>query len=127
MTRGIPRFWMVVLLTALTASTCAAQLFPGRIAGRVRDEQGTSLPGAALKLTNPQTGLERTTTADENGEFNFPELALGSYDLAVSKAGFQTTILKDIRTSQGQVNTLSPVLKVGTVTTQVEVTSAAPL
>jgi len=126
MAQDISRAWLAVLLIALT-STCAAQLFPGRVAGRVRDEQGAVVAGATLKLKNPSTGFERATTSDENGEFNFPELALGTYDLSISKAGFQTTVLKEIRTSQGQVNTVAPVLKVGTVTSQVEVTSAAPL
>ena len=127
MTQGISRIWLAVIVSALAVTISSAQFFPGRVAGRVRDEQGAVVPGATLKLTNPDTGLERTATADESGEFNFPELALGFYELTVSKPGFQTTVLKDIRTSQGQVNTLAPVLKVGTVTTQVEVTSAAPL
>ena len=99
MAQDISRAWLAVLLIALT-STCAAQLFPGRVAGRVRDEQGAVVAGATLKLKNPSTGFERATTSDENGEFNFPELALGTYDLSISKAGFQTTVLKEIRTSQ---------------------------
>src|SRR5215831_17172699 len=126
MAQDVSRASLAVIVIAL-AATCAAQLFPGRVTGRVRDEQGAVVAGASVKLRNPQTGFERSSTSDDNGEFNFPELALGSYELTVSKTGFQTTVLTDIRTSQGQVNTLTPVLKVGTVTSQVEVTSAAPL
>jgi Carboxypeptidase regulatory-like domain/TonB dependent receptor len=103
---------------------CLAQLFPGRITGTVRDAQGATIAGATVKLTNPATGLERTVTTGENGEFNFPELSLGTYQLTVSKTGFNTAVLKDITTSQAAVNTIDPVLAVGSVSTEVEVNTA---
>ena len=115
------------LLVLLCAGTSAAQLFPGRITGVVKDAQGAAIPGATLKLTNPSTGFVRSVTADENGEFNFPELSLGSFRLTVSKSGFETTVVTDIVTSQGQVNTVEPVLTIGTVTSEIQVTSAPAL
>ena len=118
----------VVLLACccvlVSAPAIQAQVFPGRITGVVLDAQGSSVPGATVKLSNPSTGLERTVTTNDNGEFNFPELSLGTYQLTVSKAGFKTTVLAGITTSQSQVNTVSPVLKVGDVSTTVEVTTA---
>jgi Carboxypeptidase regulatory-like domain len=114
-------------LVLFCAGTSSAQLFPGRITGAVRDAQGAAVPGATVKLTNPSTGLERTQISDQNGEFNFPELALGNYTLTITKDGFKTTVIKDIETSQGQVNTVTPILSVGTVTSEIQVTSAPPL
>ena len=118
---------LVVVVIAFAVTSSVAQLFPGRVTGRVHDAQGAAVAGATVKLTNPATGFERIAMADENGDFNFPELALGSFDLTVSKAGFQTIVVKDIRTSEGQVNTFAPVLKVGTVNTEIEVSAAPPL
>ena len=118
---------LVAVFICFAATVSVAQLFPGRVTGRVQDSQGAAVAGVTAKLTNPSNGFERSVTTDENGEFNFPELALGSFDLTVSKSGFQTIVLKDIRTSEGRVNTLNPVLKVGTVSTEIEVTSALPL
>ncbi|MGH9685139.1 MAG: carboxypeptidase regulatory-like domain-containing protein [Candidatus Acidiferrales bacterium] len=120
-------FFFAALLVLLCAGTSAAQLFPGRITGAVKDTQGAVVPGATVKLTNPSTGLDRTLTSDQNGEFNFPELALGTYRLTVSKEGFRTTAIEGIVTEEGQVNTVAPVLAVGTVASQVEVTSAPAL
>lgn len=120
-------FFYAALLVLLCAGTSAAQLFPGRVTGVVKDVQGAAIPGATLALANPSTGFQRTVTADENGEFNFSELSLGSFRLTVSKAGFKTTVITDIVTSQGQVNTVDPVLTVGTVNSTIEVTSAPPL
>ena len=123
-----PRFILgAICLLLLCAGTASAQLFPGRITGAVRDAQGASIVGATVKLTNPATGLERTGTSDQNGEFNFPELALGNYTLTVTKDGFQTSIIKDIITSETTVNNVTPVLTVGTVTSEVTVTSAPAL
>jgi hypothetical protein len=119
-------FFAVILALICTANS-AAQSFPGRITGVVRDTQGASVPDATVKLSNPSTGLERTVTTDANGEFNFPELALGNYRVTVSKAGFQTIAITDIQTSQSEVNNIAPVLKVGAITSEVEVTSAPPL
>src|SRR5689334_24774602 len=112
---------IAVVFGLFTAITVVAQLFPGRVTGQVRDTQGAVIAGASVKLTNPATGFERSIITNQNGEFNFPELGLGSFDLSVSKARFQTIILIDIRTSDALVNTLAPVLKVVTVSTEVEV------
>lgn len=107
---------------------CAsAQLFPGRVTGTVRDSQGAAVPGAKLSLTNAFTGQQRSAVTGANGDFNFPGLPLGTFQLTASKAGFQTTIVKDIVTSQGQVNNVDPVLAVGSVASKVEVTSAPAL
>ncbi|MGA8144502.1 MAG: carboxypeptidase-like regulatory domain-containing protein, partial [Candidatus Acidiferrales bacterium] len=125
--RTVRLCFFAVVLILVCAGSSAAQLFPGRITGVVRDTQGASVPGATVKLTNPSTGLERTVTTDENGEFNFPELSLGTYRLTVTKSGFQTMVVTDIATSQGEVNTVTPTLTVGTVTSEVQVTSAPPL
>jgi hypothetical protein len=125
--------WLPILLAAacvlfaFNPQGLQAQLFPGRIAGRVHDAQGAVVAGATVKLTNPSTGLERTVTTDDSGDFNFPDLALGTYQLTISKPGFQTTVLTDITTSLARVNTVAPVLQVGTVSTEVQVTAAPPL
>ena len=118
---------LLFVIIIFTVTFSLAQLYPGRVTGRVQDAQGAVVSGANVKLTNPATGLVRTATTDANGEFNFPELALGTYTLTITKEGFETTIVTDIHTSQGQVNTINPALKVGTVSTQIEVSSAPPL
>ena len=117
----------VLFLLLFSGSFALAQLFPGRITGVVRDAQGAAVAGATVKLVNPATGQERTIASDANGEFNFPQLPLGSFQLTVTKEGFRTTIINDIVTAQGQVNNVDPVLAIGTVTSQVEVSSSSAL
>src|SRR5215470_7736299 len=116
-----------LLLWLVSGSVAEAQLFPGRITGVVRDAQGAVVAGANVKLSNPATGQERTIVSDANGEFNFPQLALGTFQLTVTKEGFRTTIINDIVTAQGQVNNVDPVLAIGTVNSQIEVSSSSAL
>src|SRR5271154_6617737 len=116
-------FFLLFILFLCTAAGVPAQQFPGRITGTVRDTQGAAVAGATVKLTNPSTGLARSITTDEAGDFNFPELALGTYQLSVSKDGFKTAVITEITTSQDKVNTMTPVLAVGSVSSQVEVTA----
>ena len=119
--------WLVVVLMTLAVGSSVAQLFPGRITGTVRDAQGAVIPGATVKLSNPTTGLERTVTTDDTGNFNFPELAIGTFRLTITKQGFGTSVVTDITTSQGVVNTINPVLAVGSVSSRIEVVSTPPL
>ncbi len=118
---------LLVVMITLCAASSVAQFFPGRISGTVRDTQSAVVSGATVKLSNPTTGLERTVTTDNTGNFNFPELALGTFRLTITKQGFGTTVVTDITTSQGLVNNISPVLAVGSVSSQIEVTSTPPL
>ena len=116
-----------VFLVALLALSAAAQQFPGRIAGSVRDPQGGAVPGAQVRLSNPAIGMERIIVTDESGYFNFPELPLSSFTITVTKTGFQTFVQKDIVTVTGQVNEVSAQLQVGAITSLVEVNAVAPL
>ncbi|MGA7905815.1 MAG: TonB-dependent receptor [Candidatus Sulfotelmatobacter sp.] len=117
----------LVLFVFVGTLFSVAQLFPGRITGTVRDAQGAAVAEATVKLSNPATGLERTVVSNPNGEFNFPELAVGTYQLTVTKGGFRTAVINGIVTAQGQVNNVNPVLAVGTVNSLVEVTSEPAL
>src|ERR1700680_3160130 len=119
--------WLVVVVITFAVGCSVSQRFPGRITGTVRDAQGAVVPGATVKLASPTTGQERTVTTDDTGKFNFPELALGTFRLTVSKEGFGTTVITDITTSEGLVNNINPVLAVGSVSSRIEVTSTPPL
>jgi hypothetical protein len=117
-------FLLLLSLVLFGSTQVSAQIFPGRITGTVTDSQGAAVPGATVKLTNPSTGLERVVVSGENGDFNFAELALGTYQLTVSKENFKTAVLTGITTALGQVNTIDPVLTVGSASSEVQVTTA---
>jgi hypothetical protein len=59
--------------------------------------------------------------------FDFPQLPLSTFKVTVVKQGFNTYVQTGVTTSTDQVNDIQVVLATGAVSTQVEVTSAAPL
>lgn len=67
-----------------------AQTFNGNITitGTVQDASGATIPGAAVKIESPSTGLTRLTLASATGEFLFAELPVGKFNLSVTHAGF---------------------------------------
>ncbi len=96
------------------------------IDGTIEDTTQAAIAGSSLTLTNIDTGGKRVATSTSDGYFVFHDLAPGNYRLQVTAPGFQTWSQTGITLAVGQSLTLSPRLQVGSQTTQVEVTGAAP-
>jgi hypothetical protein len=60
----------------------------GNVSGVVSDPSGAVIPGASVKILNPVTGFQRTTTTDAAGHFTFSNVPLNNYHLAVTATGF---------------------------------------
>ena len=75
---------------ALLLGFVLAQVTTGTISGTISDSTGAVLPGAAVNLKSVEKGISRTVTTDEGGRYRAAELALGSYEIRVEVAGFQT-------------------------------------
>jgi Carboxypeptidase regulatory-like domain len=72
-----------------TASTAAAQTGnSANVTGTVTDPSGGVVAGATVSIHNPVSGLERSTTTDDSGNFSFANVPFNPYHLAVSAAGF---------------------------------------
>ncbi len=85
---------MMRYLTALTLAivfgwTAFAQSISGSLAGSVVDSSGSVVPGASVRITNEETGLERTVDTGESGDFVFPGLVPGLYTIRVEAKGFR--------------------------------------
>ena len=79
---------LVVMMTV--ASHTYAQTFRGTILGTVTDPNGAVVPDATVTAKNVGTGIERSTTSDELGNYSLTELQIGTYQVIVRKAGFET-------------------------------------
>jgi hypothetical protein len=60
----------------------------GTIRGTVTDPSGAVIPNATVHLTNPRSGLDRTSTSDALGQFEFSNITFDNYQIAVSATGF---------------------------------------
>jgi hypothetical protein len=88
MRRLIIGFCLAVFLAF--GSLLHATIF-GRIQGIVHDPQHRPVPGASVKLQAMTSDLAQTTESDDHGEFSFPAVPVGDYQIKVTRAKFQTS------------------------------------
>src|SRR3984957_3803840 len=117
---------LVVALTVLclTTGVLLGQTFRGGISGTVADASGSAVAGAAVKLVSPDTGLTREGVSTSSGEFVFPDLPLGKYDVTVTQAGFDTVHVTGIVVDAGKTSTVGLKLDVAKQATTIEVAAA---
>ena len=79
-------------LLVLLAVPVFAQRFTAAIRGNVTDPSNAVIAGAKVTLRNEETGLTRTATTNEAGNYSFPDLPVGSYQVEVTFAGFKSAV-----------------------------------
>jgi hypothetical protein len=98
-----------------------AQIGNATLGGTVMDPSGAAVADAELTLTNKATGFETRVTSNERGEYTFRNVTPGTYDLNVTKSGFQNYIQKDLVLTINQFGRADATLKVGATTETVTV------
>ena len=99
----------------------------GAIDGIVSDSSGAIVPSATVTVTNSANGATFKVVSGSNGEYRVSQLPPGSYNVAATAQGFQTS-KSTIQVSTGQVASGNVTLSVGQANTTVEVTgSEVPL
>ncbi len=118
---------LVFALFLLSSLTLSAQTFRGAIIGNVYDSGGGALPQAEVTATNQESGLTRSTLADDVGAYSLRELPVGIYSVTVSADGFQSAVVKDVRIGISAEQRVDVRLSPAGVSENVEVQSTVPL
>jgi len=84
-------------------------------------------PGAAVTVTNKDTGLKRGASTDDSGRFNFPQLKPGSYSVKVEAEGFESQQIDAVSAGLGQKQTVDFVIRVAQAKESIEVVSEAAI
>ncbi len=87
---------LISLMLLLTASHLLGQASTS-LRGTITDLTGAVIPGATLTLTNVATQASRSANSSEDGSYVFPAVAPGTYQLKATAAGFNDTIVNDLR------------------------------
>jgi len=93
--------------------------------GLVTDQTGAAIASAQVRAESPSTGYVRELLTGEDGFYRFSALPVGVYTVTISKEGFTAARVEGVALTVGQNRRLDAELKVGAVTTQVEVTAEA--
>ena len=99
------RIWACLCLVGLgvwLTTPGMAQINTGTVVGSVRDPQNSAIPGASVSLTNAGTGEVRNTETNDGGEFVFPAVLPGAYNLKVAKEGFRPLERRGLALSSSQ-------------------------
>ena len=99
----------------------------GRITGRVTDAAGAVAPGATVRAVNVETNVAVTTTTNNEGNYELPNLNPGRYRLVVELAGFKRYERGPFELRVGDVLTIDVSLELGAIAESVTVTAEAPL
>jgi hypothetical protein len=79
--------FIILFLFAFAALSWAA--VTGTIAGTVTDPSSAGIAGITVVVTNSNQGIQNKATTDEHGDFAFPSLPVGTYQLEVQAPGFR--------------------------------------
>ena len=123
LTRSVFTFVMLALMVSV--SVWSQHTFRGGINGTVTDQSGAVIPAAVVEITNVDTNVSAKTTSTSAGEYSFPELSLGKYNIVVSVSGFQTAKVTGVTVSAGQIFTQVVKLNVASSAETVEVAADA--
>lgn len=112
-------FAVAFVLVMTLASHTSAQTFRGTILGTVTDPNRAVVPDATVTAKNVGTGIERSTVSDEFGNYTLTELQIGTYQVIVTKTGFETTTINGVVVEVASERRVDAALAVAGTTSQV--------
>ena len=126
------------LRLVLTVFTAAALLFgcqtafaqmriTGAISGVVTDPAGSVVPNAKIVLVDAVNGTRKEAVSNASGQFVFPDLPFGTFQLTVTAAGFDNFVAENITVVASQTTDVPVRLRVGSATESVTVTGVSPV
>lgn len=117
----------VLFLLALFAVSSVAQVATADLQVGVKDAKGAVVKNATVVVRNAATGLERTQTANVDGDYQFRALPPGHYEVTITAEGFAKGKANDVVITVGQRAELPVRLELATVKEEVTVSTEAEL
>lgn len=123
---------LAICLVALLALVALPVWGQGGTTGAVKisvlDPSAAYIAGAGVALRNVDTNNVMSGATETGGLYTFASVPFGTYELTVTKAGFETQVLSSVIVEAGRVTDIKVTLKIGAASERVVVTaSATPL
>ena len=119
----IPKWIFVIVVSCAFAISTFAGL-TGDILGTVLDTSKAAVAGATVTVKNVNTGTLRVVSTNEYGEYSVPQLDIGTYEVAVEKAGFKTFVQHAV-VRDGEKTRVDAQLQIGALGVTVTVEGSA--
>ncbi len=114
----------LLLLFGLGGATAFAQFSSG-MEGIVHDTTGAVIARAKVTVTDTRLGVSKTVLTGDGGYFRIDGIAASTYNVEIQMAGFETWRQNGLALQIAEIRTITPALKVGAVSTNVEVSATA--
>ena len=98
----------------------------GTVDGSATDATGGAVVGARITLHNLRTEDRRIAVSNERGQFVFPSVPPGSYEVIAEASGFKKTVRANVVVEVQQTVRAGLALEIGSVAGTVDVRSEAP-
>src|SRR5438093_179541 len=122
------RIPVVLALPLLAGPTMSlAQEQGGSIQGVVKDSSGAVLPGVTVEARSPSVVGVNTAITDSRGEYRFPALPSGVYEIKATLQGFSTKDIPDTQLQLGQLLKVDITLSIAALAESVLVTAESPI
>lgn len=108
-------FALVPSLILLLTFSVPAQKTSGQINGTVLDPKGASIPDATVTVIQVGTGLQRTVSSSQDGNYVVTDLPIGIYRVSASKSGFKETVAENVTVNVSTVTRQDFNLEIGAV------------
>jgi hypothetical protein len=102
-----------------------AQTSRGTVSGSITDPNGAAIPGATVVLINNQTTVERTTTSNDEGQYRFDAVDLGTYTVNFTATGFGKLSVTNVEVQANQNSEVGAKLTLAGQEITVDVTAEA--
>jgi hypothetical protein len=117
----------LLALVGVLLAECALWAQDASISGRVADPSGAVVVGADILVTNIDTGIQRTTSSNEDGLYAVPRLSPGTYSVSAKKVGFKPQVHSGIELHVGQAARFDLALEMGAMMESVVVRAETTL
>jgi hypothetical protein len=118
---------LAVVIAQNLSALGQADVSTGTLKGTITDQNGAVVVGATVTAKNAERGLSRIVQTDSGGIYQITLLQPGAYQLRIESTGFETRVANNVEITVGQIVVLDVQLKVGNVTSEVVVTTDAPV
>ena len=117
---------ILVVGCVAAAELHAQSMGTGTITGLVTDPSGAMVAGAQITAVHLGTGTSRGATTNDRGNYVFPNLPIGQYQIVAERSGFKKFTQDNVRLDADTTVTVNVSLQVGTAQEEVTVSSAPP-
>jgi len=116
---------LIFAVAAVSACVASAQTGTTSLRGTVLDRTGASVGGAKVTLSNATQAVERQTSTNSSGAYEFLAVPPGTYVLTIEMTGFRRYEQRNVHLLVDSPTTADVTLDLGSTAETVEVSAAA--